>query len=717
MDILTALNHHQAGRIAAAVDIYQQILQADPNHPDALHLMGYAALQLGDAALAVSMITRATELAPDKAGYFNSLGMALSKLGRFDEALQCYARMLELEPGSASAEFGRGNVLLDQGRPAQAVLAFAAALQARPDFVEARYNLANAQKALGRYAEAAENYRRVTQQLPDLFDAWHNLGSVLAAQGQPEAALAAYGEALAGGLPETHYNLGNLLQQQGRSEAAAEHYRAALALRPDYAEAQHNYGTALRALGRDEAAAAAFAAAIRLQPGAAHSQLGLAEIELAAGRVDAAAAHYEAALAAAPTLAEAHFGLGLARVRQQRPEAARDCFAAALALRPEHADTRYNLAVVEGQLQHNDIAERLYREVLAQDPDHVAAHVNLSAILMAQERTEEGRQHIAAAYSRCNVFPRSSPTAQRTVLVLFDAGRGNANMSYLFDERANNLIDWMIEYAPPRQEAQLPPYDIVFNAMGDPDLTGGVIARVERFLEVCRRPLLNHPARVAATARDKLPQLLAGIEGIVVPPVWRFAGELDTAALAAELPLLLRPVHTQGGIGLRLARNVEELAQYRAAQPGPVYVARFVDFRSADGWYRKYRMFFIDRKPYPYHLAISPQWMVHYYSAGMEDQPWKLAEERAYLEAPEAALGAAAMTALRAIGERLDLDYAGIDFSLLEDGRLLVFEANSTMLVHPERDDGPLRHKNVHVNRILQAFEAHLAATLSRAGA
>jgi glutathione synthase/RimK-type ligase-like ATP-grasp enzyme len=72
------------------------------------------------------------------------------------------------------------------------------------------------------------------------------------------------------------------------------------------------------------------------------------------------------------------------------------------------------------------------------------------------------------------------------------------------------------------------------------------------------------------------------------------------------------------------------------------------------------------------------------------------------------------MAAVTAIGQRLDLDYAGVDFTRLPDGRVLVFEANATMLVHRERPGGPLAHKNPHVERIVAAFESLLARTAGR---
>jgi hypothetical protein len=56
----------------------------------------------------------------------------------------------------------------------------------------------------------------------------------------------------------------------------------------------------------------------------------------------------------------------------------------------------------------------------------------------------------------------------------------------------------------------------------------------------------------------------------------------------------------------------------------------------------------------------------------------------------------------------LGLDYGGIDFTLLPDGRVFVFEANATMLVHRERENGVLAYKNRYVQRIVGGFGAML---------
>ncbi len=706
MELLTALEHHKAGRLAEAVQIYQKILLADPDNADALHLMGNAACQLGDVDFSIALISRASNLFPKNTAYLNSLGMAYRAKNLFDSAMDCYSRVLEIEPNSASAYFGIGNTLQCQGRLDDAVKNFSKALALNPGFIEARYNLANLEKSFGKYPEAIENYRMVVASKPDFADAYHNMGSAFYALGNLDQALASYERALWRNLPETHNNIGIIFFDKRLFDQALASYKQAIAVKPDYAEAYNNMGIALRKLGQANEAATAFGEAIRLMPNYATAHLNLGDLLMENDSVNEAAIHYENAILIAPGMADAHFNLGIARDRQNNPESACECFEQSITCRPDYQDAIYNLGVVNGRLKRPAKAESCYRQVLELNPYHVNAHINLSAILMEDGRTTEAKEHIDLAYSRKNLFEKYSSNANKTVLILFDAGKGNLNLSHLFSEKTNNTIDWMIEYASDDQADKLPDYDLVFNAMGDPDTTGDTVGPVNRFVEVCTKPLLNHPDKVARTARDKLPAMLGGIDNLLVPAVWRFSSSADwDDAIIGQLPLLIRPVHTQGGIGLVLAKTATELAQYKTGQYGPVYVSRFTDFRSADSWFRKYRMIFIDRKPYPYHLAISQNWMVHYYTSDMESFPWKLEEEKAFLEHPETVLCHTGMQALQAIGTRMDLDYAGIDFSIMPDGRILVFEANPTMLVHPENNSGPLAHKNIYVRKILDAFE------------
>ncbi len=83
-------------------------------------------------------------------------------------------------------------------------------------------------------------------------------------------------------------------------------------------------------------------------------------------------------------------------------------------------------------------------------------------------------------------------------------------------------------------------------------------------------------------------------------------------------------------------------------------------------------------------------------------------EERRFLQAPAEALGARAYGAICEVGRRMDLDFAGVDFASCPTDARLLFEANATMLAHPEAADGPLAYKNPYVARIFEAFQQRL---------
>src|SRR5690348_8382760 len=100
-----AVQAHRAGNLAQAESLYRQILQADPNHPDAWHLLGVIAQQVGQSALAVECIQRAIGLYPSAAVYYSNLGEAQSALGRIDEAIASYQRAVVLDSGNAEINF------------------------------------------------------------------------------------------------------------------------------------------------------------------------------------------------------------------------------------------------------------------------------------------------------------------------------------------------------------------------------------------------------------------------------------------------------------------------------------------------------------------------------------------------------------------------------------------------------------------------------------
>jgi len=68
-----ALALHRADRLDEAERLYDQLLEADPEHPDALHLKGVARMQRGDLRDAVRLIGRAIVQRPDDAAFYSNL--------------------------------------------------------------------------------------------------------------------------------------------------------------------------------------------------------------------------------------------------------------------------------------------------------------------------------------------------------------------------------------------------------------------------------------------------------------------------------------------------------------------------------------------------------------------------------------------------------------------------------------------------------------------
>ena len=113
--LATALRLHQAGRLQDAEPIYQQILKSEPDHVDALHLLGVLAHQRGDHARAVAFIARAIGLDGSQAAFHNNLGNALGSQGQLAEAIASYQRALQLRPNYAEAHNNLAIAFKDQG--------------------------------------------------------------------------------------------------------------------------------------------------------------------------------------------------------------------------------------------------------------------------------------------------------------------------------------------------------------------------------------------------------------------------------------------------------------------------------------------------------------------------------------------------------------------------------------------------------------------------
>ncbi len=259
-----AITLHQQGRLADAERVYRQILQQNPNHSDALHLLGMAALQSGQLERGVRLLDKAIRITPDAAPAYSNRGVALRDLGRLSEAVQSYDRAIALEPDFAEAYNNRGVALGDLGRFGEALASYDRAIALKPDYVQAHNNRGIALKELKRLDEAMASYDRAIGLKPDYAEAHSNRGVALRDLKRFEEAVASEERAIAlrPDYPEAHNNRGLALKDLNRFEEAIASYDRAIALKQNYAEAHSNRGLALRDIRRFEDAIAGYDRAI-----------------------------------------------------------------------------------------------------------------------------------------------------------------------------------------------------------------------------------------------------------------------------------------------------------------------------------------------------------------------------------------------------------------------------------------------------------------------
>ena len=497
-----------------------------------------------------------------------------------------------------------------------------------------------------------------------------------------------------------HLALARSLETLGRFHEAEDAYASAARSDPQSLDAQLGLARLAFQLAHVETAFDAADAALALDGENVAAWRMIAEILHTMGEAGYAAQACARAADLAPQDADLRVRAGQLFEAAERPFDAAGAYRQALLLGPSRAASlaaHTSLSALHGRALQFDRARAHAEAALAIEPQHQGAWQNLAAICDHEGLFADAEHCRWRAYGGRAVVTERAPEPRRRALMLASGGRVHTPDRYLVPAARYDRLVWFVSYGegPPPGD-----YDVVFNAVAEPDAQAALSETLAAFAETCGRKVLNPPARIGVTRRDAAAALFAGVPGLMVPQTRRVAGAADAGDLEAG-DWLLRPVGQHGGEGLE--RVTHESGKARLGG-GAHYLTRFCDFRSPDGFYRKYRLFFVDRVAYPYHLAIGDHWLLHYQSSLTPTRADFREEERLFLENPRAALGDLAFDAMAQVGRRLDLDFAGADFAVLPDGRALLFEANATMFVHDEPLDSPLAYKTAHAQAIQQAF-------------
>lgn len=394
-------------------------------------------------------------------------------------------------------------------------------------------------------------------------------------------------------------------------------------------------------------------------------------------------------------------------------------FERAVELDPAQVDAQIGLGALLWRA--GEIAKSLacYRIAARQDPARIEAHLAIWALAQITGNRDIALAHQTAALALRRVFTEEAATqpAKRRLLVIKAPGDWQANMptEYVLDRATNTVHTWYVDAAELAQgRTTVPDHDLIFNAVAESDDAVPILDGIAAFARQSAVPLVNDPARITRAARHRFPALLSGIPRCIAPvPLRLSAAELRADGLARKLadggirlPILLRPVTSQAGRDLVRLNALDEIAPYLATvAEDAFYLTQFYDYAAADGFFRKYRVIFVDGEPFPYHLAITKNWMVHYYNAGMRENAWRREEEARFLGDLGAVFDSGLQDALRLLAQAIGLDYFGIDCTVTPSNELLVFEVETGMIVHNLDPTDIYPYKPVAFTRISEALE------------
>jgi len=253
-------------------------------------------------------------------------------------------------------------------------------------------------------------------------------------------------------------------------------------------------------------------------------------------------------------------------------------------------------------------------------------------------------------------------------------------------------------------------HDIAIVIASDSSECRDALRKIERAAPKWPCPLLNPPQSVCNLDRDKLHRLLDGIAGLEIPATIAIAREqLSDVATDLVFPVIVRPRGSHAGAGLAKLDGPDALKRFLDEQQAQeFFIARFIDYSNDDGLFRKYRVVFIDGRPYACHMAVADRWDIWYLNAGMSASASKRLEEQTFMQTFDNGFARRHATALAGIANRIGLDYFTVDCAETKGGSLLIFEADNTAIVHDMDPPDIFPYKLPQMRRVFDAFAAML---------
>ncbi len=349
------------------------------------------------------------------------------------------------------------------------------------------------------------------------------------------------------------------------------------------------------------------------------------------------------------------------------------------------------------------------------DSHDSAAMMDLSVVFQLIAKPELAIELQWEALRQHQYFELASNPSNPSLRLLAIMGPGeimaNTPIDFLVEDSSISLSFLYLGEGLPVPN-QIPEHDLAFVAVCESDRSRFLLKQLDEIMKFWPRPFLNLPSQIARLSRDQVSERLFAARGTVTSASRRLnrreVFELINSG-ADRFPMIARPVNSHAGHGLAKLDNRTDAVEYLAREASEdFFVAPFLDYRSEDGMYRKYRIVVIDGKPYAAHMAISHHWMVHYLNADMLNNESNRNTEAAFMRDFDFEFANKHRYALKEIDNRIGLDYYSIDCAETLAGEFVVFELDSGAVVHSMDSVSLFPYKGPQMRRVFDAFQKML---------
>jgi Flp pilus assembly protein TadD len=206
---LAVLTYRQTGHWKDTLSLWRHAVNVEPFTIETMKELAAESRRANKIDEAIAILQYADQLRPNAAGVNNNIGLALLQKNDVENAIVFFEKELKSFPDDVMANTNMGNALFRQKKPQDAERYFARAVEINPSFEDAHNGLGMAAMVQGRAPEAIKHFKRCLELAPRKVEAITNLA-------------AAY-------------------MQLGDSAQALKWCRDALAVNPNYRQAQEIY--------------------------------------------------------------------------------------------------------------------------------------------------------------------------------------------------------------------------------------------------------------------------------------------------------------------------------------------------------------------------------------------------------------------------------------------------------------------------------------------